>query len=301
MQLSFSSHYAITGAMQNSLSIFQFEDPVVFLNASFRDKQLKNPKFSLRAWSRQLGYENPSLLFQALRGERRLTMGLAMKLAANMQLKGKSRRYFELMVLNSVCKSDTERQLFTDMLEKLRPKKGPTLTQFTLEKMALVADWYTWTICFLADLPDFEPTVEWIHDRLSGEIDKKTVRNALKRLTEVGLFEKLPNGTFRRAGGVPKSRLVHSDLPSQAIRNYHTQMIEKALASVEQQTRDERILRGSTLSFRKKDLPRVEAIITEAHSKIEKLTAEATGPAEDVYQFNSQFFRLSKKKRERLN
>jgi hypothetical protein len=68
--------------MHSSHAVFHFEDPIAFLNAQLREKQKRDPKFSLRAWSRLMGYENPSLVFHVLKGERRLKMDLALKMAS---------------------------------------------------------------------------------------------------------------------------------------------------------------------------------------------------------------------------
>lgn len=155
--------------MQTGQMIFFYEDPIVFLNSHFREKQKRNPKFSLRAWARQMGYQNPSLLFQVLKGERRLKMDLALKLAANLQLKGKALRYFELIVLARTCQSDTERRVFESMLAKLRPKKFPPLNNLSLDIFAAAADWYHWVILGATELKDFNPDPAWLQERLEGD------------------------------------------------------------------------------------------------------------------------------------
>jgi uncharacterized protein (TIGR02147 family) len=281
--------------MQTGQMIFYFEDPIAFLNSQLRERQKRNPKFSLRAWARQLGYENPSLLFQVLKGERRLKMDLAIKIAANLKLKGKALRYFELIVLNSTCTTENERRVFEQMMAKIRPKSVQTLDDLSVEIFSAISDWYHSAIPVLTTLVDFEPNINWIQERLGGEIDKKTVKAAIDRLVKLGLLVQHEDGGLARAGDNP--RFVHTDVPSEAIRQHHKQMIEKAFTAVDRQTRDERHNMGATLSLKIADLPQAIEIISDAHRQIMALAAVNDG--EEVYQFNTQLFRLSKKKPER--
>jgi len=285
--------------MLSAQTVFNFDDPVAFLNAQFRERQKKDPKFSLRAWARQMGYQNPSLLFQVLKGERRLKMDLASKCAASLNLKGKSLRYFEIIVLNHSCESAAERRMFKAMLAKLRPRQRRVADALSLDVFALAADWYHWAIWTMAELSDFKLDVNWIQSRLGDDLDKKTIKQAIDRLFRLGLFIREPNGTLKRTEPDENHLLANYSMPSEAVRNYHSQMIERARASVELQTIEERVLRGSTLAFHKNDLPKVAAILAEAHDKVMELAV--TADADEVYQFNSQFFRLTKKKVERTH
>jgi uncharacterized protein (TIGR02147 family) len=276
-------------------AVFYFEDPITFLNAQLRERQKKNPKFSLRAWARQVGYQNPSLLFQVLRGERRLKMDLAMKLAANLNLKGKSLRYFELLVLNHAGTTEAERRVFQTMMAKLRPKKLRALDEITLESFAIASEWYHWAILTMTELPDFKPDITWIQEHLEAGLDKKTIRDAIDRLVRVGLLVSEPDGTFRRAKEDANVLYMQSKIPSSAVRQYHAQTLEQARTAIEQQTVDERILYGATLAFNKTLLPKAQEILAEAYKQIADL-AESE-PAEDVYQFSSQLFRLTKQRK----
>jgi uncharacterized protein (TIGR02147 family) len=279
--------------------IFYYEDPIAFLNSHFRERQKRNPKFSLRAWARQMGYQNPSLLFQVLKGERRLKMDLALKLAANLQLKGKALRYFELIVLARTCQTDTERRVFESMLAKLRPKKFQTLNVLTLDMFTAAAEWYHWAILAMTELADFNPDPAWIQERLDGELDKRTIKAAWDRLLRVGLMVQREDGRYELATDEDNPIFMQNEIPSEAIRQFHLQMIEKAKLAVTQQTIEERILRSTTISFKRENLPQVHEIINEAHKQLLELASKPDG--EEVYQLNSQFFRLTKKKVERAH
>lgn len=279
--------------MQAQNSVFAFEDPVDYLNFQFRERQKRNPKFSLRAWARQLGFENPSLLFQVLRRERKLKIELAGKLATNLNLKGKNLKYFEIIVLKNASKSETEKRVYEAMIPVLRPKKFWSASAFSLELFSMAAEWYHWAILEMSELADFEANEDFIQNRLSGSLDKKTIRSALDRLVRLGFFEKAKDGKLVRANPENAPNFLRNKVPSEAVRSYHKQMIEKAKAAVDEQTMEERYLRGTTLPFKCADREKVEEILRNAHSEI--LALASKGDAEELYQLNTQFFRLTKK------
>jgi len=281
--------------MNAAKRVFYFDDPIEYLNAQFQERQKANPRFSLRAWARQMGYQNPSLLFQVLRGERRLKMDLALKIAGTLQLKGKALRYFEIMVLKRACQSEAERRVFDNMLTKLRPKKLRAINNFSLDVFSADSEWYHWAILTMTELDDFQAEPAWIQKRLGADVDKKTIKRAFERLLRLGLLIKQDDGTYKKAD-TDNPMLMPNNIPIEAVRQYHSQMIEKAKAAIEQQSMKERRLRGTTVAFRESDLPLVEHIIAEAHRQIMELSASSVG--EDVYQLNSQFFRLTSKKKD---
>ncbi len=279
--------------MQSQSVVFAFEDPVDFLNFQLKERQKKNPKFSLRAWARQIGFENPSLLFQVLRKERKLKLELATKLASNLNLKGKSLKYFEIIVLKNASSSETEKRVYEAMIARVRPKKYLSSSSFSLELFSMASEWYHWAILEMSELRNFVATEEYIQARLIGAPDKKTIRLAIDRLVRLGFFTKDSEGKIVRANTESAPNFLRNKIPSEAVRSYHKQMIEKAKAAVEEQSVEDRYLRGTTIPFKRSDREKVEEIIRNAHKELLELAAK--GDAEELYQLNTQFFRLTKK------
>ena len=102
--------------------VYYYHDPVDFASAVFECRQSRNPKFSFRAWSLQLGYRTPSYLAQVLKRQRKLKLEMARKIALNFCLSAMDQKYFEAMVLLQNCRSAEERILYGELLESVRPK-----------------------------------------------------------------------------------------------------------------------------------------------------------------------------------
>jgi uncharacterized protein (TIGR02147 family) len=287
---------AIQRLMHLSQSVFAFENPIEFLNHQLKERQKKNPSFSLRAWARQVGYKNPSLLFQVLKGQRKLKTELATRLAANLDLKGKSLRYFELIVLNHASQSENEKKFYQSMIVKMKPKKFREINNLSVEVFSMASDWYHWAILVLTEFKDFSINESYIYEQLDRSVDKKLIKEAIIRLQKLGLLVQDENGKYRRLDTEENTLFMTNHIPSEAVRSYHEQMIEKAKASIRQQTIEERTLRGTTFAFSRENMEKAQEIIHNAHREILELASQSA--AEEIYQFNTQFFRITKKRGE---
>ena len=270
--------------------IFAFEDPVDYLNFELRSRRKQNPRFSLRSWARQVGYENPSYLSQVLKRERRLKPELAARLASSLKLEGKPQRYFELMVLGQASGAGRDRRNYQHLIRELRPRQEKRETEMGLELFTLIADWYHYTITEMTQLRGFESSEAWIRKRLGNRVDLRTVREAIDRLVRLGFVTRHPDGRLTRA---PIGNYAFDpDSAAEALRSQHRQWIDMARAALEEQPREERDFYASTMSFRREDIGKVREIMREAHRKV--LALEATENGDEVYQLNSHFFRITK-------
>ena len=269
--------------------IYRFTDITDYLNFSLEKKRLQNAKFSLRAWSRQLGYANPSLLSQLLKGERKLNLQAARLFSENLHLEGNAKKYFDLLVLSQNCKAVDEKKIYFDLLESLRPQSEQVPEPLSVEAFRIISDWHHTAILELVELSDFKNDLEYISRRLGGNVSLSNIDRAISRLKKLELLEETPKGNLQRVRD--SSFWLENHIPIEAIRHFHKQMIEKALASIEQQSVSERYLQGSMISVRKTDLKRAQKIIQKAHSEILKLSCSGNG--DELYYFNSQFFRIT--------
>lgn len=281
-------------AMQPRDRVFSFSDPVDFLKFELRERQKADPRFSLRAWARKVGYKNPSYLSHVLNRKRRLKPELAEKLAADLKLEGRPLRYFETIVLGNAGRSDRERQTYQKLSRDLRPRKMRNSSHISLETFSVVAEWYHVAILEMTQLADFEPNAEFIYRRLGGKVNKRLITLAIDRLLRVGLLEER-DGTLVRSSQAPF--VMESPIPSEAVRAYHREMAGLAREAIDTQPSTERDLFGTTLAFKKANLERARQILREAHRQMLELAERGTG--EELYHLNTQLFRLTAKRKKR--
>jgi uncharacterized protein (TIGR02147 family) len=88
---------------------------------------------------------------------------------------------------------------------------------------------------------------------------------------------------------------VSSDVPSEAIRKFHKQILQKALSAVDAQSVDERNLSVVTGAVSTEDLPEYNRLIKGFRRKMNSLFEKNKKKSDQVYCLSVQFFRLTEK------
>ena len=270
--------------------IYNYSQPKEIVTAILRERQKRNPNYSLRAWAKQLGLANHTLLSLIMRGKRKLKASLAQKMIASLNLGKKERKYFELLVLLDNAKDVVERELYQDMINHLHPHKTK-VHHVEIDYFRVIADWYHFAILEMIALKDFRYDVGYIAKRLGTEVSAVEVEQALERMIRLQLVEVDAKGVLRR-GNEGDSLLVEFQGASEAIRKHHSQMIDKAKKAITEQKIDERNLRATTLSIKEENKKELIEVIKRFHREIEQY-AVSDGSGDQVYQLNTQFFRLT--------
>ena len=183
-------------SMESSTLVYSFQDPVAYLRYRLEQRRFEEPKHSLRRWARELGYEHPSYLSNVLQGERRLTPELATRLADNLALRGKARRYFDFAVLRQLARNDLEKNTYGRRMRELRPGRAPHCAGDQLEWRLASEDWTHETVLTLSSLAQPARSLDQLYARLGGAVPKRRLRRAVNRLTRLGLLRALPAGHF---------------------------------------------------------------------------------------------------------
>lgn len=273
-------------------AIFRFDDAVDYINYEFELKRLRNSRFSLRSWARQLGYKNPSFLSHLLKKRRALKIEVANKFTSNLKLSGNEKKYFEVLVLLKESKTVEQKNIYVDILDSLKPAKNATVQSLSLEAFRVVSEWYHTAILELVELSDFKNDAEWIQERLGNEVSTQNISKAIDRLLKLELLKLTKSGSVSRAKSNPL--LLENYIPSEAIRYFHKQIIGKAMTAIDDQAINERDVRSSMISIRMNDYKKAQEIIKRAHGELVKLSCKGNG--QELYQLSTQFFRITKKK-----
>jgi uncharacterized protein (TIGR02147 family) len=274
----------------NKLDVYDFSEPRDFLADVLQEKQSTNPRFSLRAWSKQLGLASPAALSLILRGERRLQPDLVAKIADSLKLKREEQNYLQVLTLYSNSSSETEKQLYSDLLKQLRPDKE--FSTLTLDRFRTIADWHHFAIYEMVDLRDFREDSAWIAERLESQITPTMASDAIERLIRLQLLSRSKDGHLRKSN--QSQVFTTTDVPSDALKKYHTQMLEKAIQALKSQNVQEREISSNTIAIDKKRLPEAKKVIRRFQNEIAELCESSA--AHEVYQLNVQFFRITKEK-----
>lgn len=257
-------------------------DYKVILREELAQRCRTNPRYSLRAFARDLKLA-PSRLSEILSGKQGLSRPAADRIA------------------RALGYGATEIERFCDLVEAMhaRSKKNRDSAKLRLKKQALpsdslqlqhdtvktIADWYHFAILELTNCDDFRSDAKWIARRLG--ISEFEVQLALDRLLRLNLIS-LKGGKIQvnHASG-----LHYSDVPSETVNTFFTQLMSKSKDALIMQPREEREFGADIIAIDKKRLPEFRKAIQDIRNKFCK-SAEGDATKDGLYCFSLQFFEL---------
>ena len=255
-------------------------------------RRLADPKFSLRSFSRELGYRNPSLLSEVMRGSRSFRQDLADRLGLALSLDMREMQWLSLMLASKAAGSDP-----LVLQEIVAAAKGAGLQDqdketLSLDQFRIIADWYHLAILEMIDLEDFKDDSFWISKKLGGKITPVQASLAIDRLFRLGLIKRISNKKIAKTN---KEIFVGlSGVPNSALRAHHKSFLELAKEAIERTPLELRTGYGTNLAIRHTDLPRIKALVKKFHEELHEFHVEKNG--EDVYHVNLQVFPLTESK-----
>jgi uncharacterized protein (TIGR02147 family) len=200
----------------------------------------RNPRYSLRAFSRALGVD-AAALSRILSDKLRPSPRMARVILDALALEPEEASRF----LDSVAEAQKRAHLAQarrETAQRPRPEEDPRELDGT--SFRVIADWYHYAILELTEVPGFRPSAHWIAAQLG--ISVAQAKLALERLCDLGLLEDAPEGLRRRQGLVTTA---DKRTTSPALRTRQRQILDKAIASLEEDPIDERSHTGMTMAI----------------------------------------------------
>lgn len=250
-----------------------------FLGQELDRRVQVNPRYSQRGFARSLGL-SPGELSEILRGKRKLGLKGALKISRAMGLNPAETKH--LLHLSQLEKSK-EWNISTRLTAEPTPLTASTVDS---DVYHLVSEWYYYPILCLFDLKDFRWNSIWIAKRLG--ISRTQAKVAMERLLRLALVKK-EHGRFVAASDVVLST---AGIPSEAIRNSHRQLLNKALHAIDFQPVHERDFRGFGFACDARDIDAIRAEIREFQQQLMTKYRKAKN-ANEVYHVEVALFRVT--------
>lgn len=227
-----------------------------------------NPRYSLRAFARYLDV-SPSLL----------SMVLAHKRAATPRL------------IEKTCKRLTLTADQRDALFVATPRKhrtDGTYQQFQSDQFLLISEWYHYAILELIPLAGSKPDPRWIARKL--QISFGEAKASLERLQRLGLLSLDGKGgwkiVFRSNTNIDDPRIA------QARRQLQKQILEKALAALENVPIEKRDQSSMTLAMDSRKLPEARRRILKFRRSLTRFL-ESGGTPDQVFNLSISLYPLT--------
>lgn len=274
--------------MEQSLSIYEFDDYRSFLRNNFNYKKAHNSNISLRSIASFLGFRSPPYLAMILNGDRKFPSKHLPKLINYLELSEKEGQYLENLIALNHAKSMDEINYIKTKIVKLNPSAKDYFT-LDVDTFTLMSNPIHFLILEMTNLKEFQNDPRWISKKTGGIYRPNEVKIALTRLQRLGLLEE-------RDGRLVKSRkklATTHNISSEAVRNFHKLSIALANHALNTQPIEERSITSSVLAIDDKDIPKIKTQIDEFRRSLCQQYEAPPGTGNKVYQINLQFFNLT--------
>ena len=268
------------------VDVFKYRDYREFLAAFYAVKKASG--FSYRSFARAAGLGAPNYLKLVIDGKRNLSPEMAERFARACRLNGDSTEYFKILVAFNQAKSDDEKNELHQRLAKF--SRFRSAQRLELAQKEYHSSWYIPAMRELVACPGFVEDTAWIAATLLPPISERQAAQALEVLQRLELLERDESGRL-----VQVSRAVSTGQQASGlyIRNYHAQMIERAVQAMHDIPADQRYVSALTLSVSAATLAEVKRRVAHFRQELVALCDTDPAPAQ-VIQLNLQLIPLSR-------
>lgn len=247
----------------------------------------QNPRYSLRAFARDLKL-SPSRLSEILNRKQGLSRKAAEKIAQSLGYRADEAIHFCDLVSVKHARGVQEKEAAQlRLIKRFADQKKDERFQLQLDSFRIISDWYHLGILELMKMKHFRADIRWMARRLGLPVIQ--VELAIDRLARVGLLER--DGD--RLVALQADGWIPGGVPSESIRKFHRQVLQKAVEAISTQPVNERILGTHFLTLNKSDLK-------DASHEIERFQAEfcrkfqsESGLRDSVYCISMQLFKIA--------
>lgn len=261
----------------------KFQD---FLLSEFESRKTGNPRYSLRAYARDLGLAAPKLS-EILREKCGLSEVAAHRLVPKLGLNSGEAMQFTNLVASKHARSPAQRKKALENLHEA--KLGSEIKEIQLGTFDLISEWHYNAILELTETVGFNSEIKWIAKRLN--LSEESVARSIQQLLDLNLLARDQSGELYQT---EKDLATPSNIPSLKIRMHHRQILSKAAEAINNVPINERDFSSVTFAVSEKTLNEAKVLIKEFRRKlVAKLST--TKPKERVYCLSIQLFPLERK------
>lgn len=274
----------------STISIFDYENPALFLRDSWNKKRIFNKNFSLRAWASQLGISSHGTFYHIVQGKRPLPKKYVKPVSQSLGLGAKESMYLETLVDLSKAKTMEHKAYYKDRLQELAP--GEKLSFYEIETFQFLKNPLNGAIIELTNLTGFNSDPVWIQKRLTIKASLNEIQSSIKLLIELDLLKIEEGGLLKRSNA-----LIHTkqDIKNEALQEYHKNVLKMGSDQISIQDISKREFNATAIGIKNEDIPRAKEKIRDFLSDFIKEFETSEGQADEIYQLGIQYFGLTNK------
>lgn len=268
-----------------AVDVFRFGDFREYLAAFYEAK--KKHGYSYRAFARAARLGAPNYLKLVIDGERNLSREMAERFAEACRLAGDARGYFlDLVAFNQARTDDVRNEVHSRLCRYPRFRAAQPLE---LAHKEYHSRWFIPVVRELVAVEGFREDPEWIARVVYPPISKQDAGLALAVLFRLELLERDADGRLRQTA---RTLSTGEQARGMHIRNYHTEMMNRATAAMETVPAAERFIASLTLGASERCFEEIRKRVIEFRKEVLELCDSDPQPRR-VMQLNMQWFPVS--------
>ncbi|MFZ9519647.1 MAG: TIGR02147 family protein [Silvanigrellaceae bacterium] len=268
----------------DEIDVFAFLSVQDLLSHAYEELKKQLPRYSYRAFSRDLGFGETNYLHLICTHKRQLSLRSAQQVASHLGLHNERRTWFLSLVEHTAGRHNAQR---AEGIKKAFEVRQKTLgNDLTRDEMEFFGRWFHPVVRELIARSDFSPDPKWICQRVRPRITPDQAKQSLELQIRLGYVEVVQDN---------QHRLTHSHIRvpegvnNLAIHKYHQEMLQLSERSLSEVDAAERDLSALTVKLSAEQIPEIKNILREARRKIVALSDTNTADA-DIFQLNMQLF-----------
>lgn len=269
---------------KKSREVRKFLDYRQFLVDELQRRQKKNPAYSLRAFSRDLGIGS-SRVSEIIHAKVGLSEERAVEIAQRLQLAEAEKALFIDLVQSEHARSNIAREAAKTRLKA----RFTSARNVTASDFHLISDWHNLALMELLNLDDLEHNTEIFAQKLG--LRAEVVIETIERLIQLGYIRQHEG----RWQAIESGMTAASEVPSSAIRSYHSQILDKAKKALHEKPMEERDFSSIVFALNSSQMDYVKNRIKEFRRTLVTELEEAPGK-DGVFCLSLQFFEMTEKK-----
>ncbi len=269
------------------MNIFDYADYKKFLRDYFLLKQSKNSEFSFGMMARAIGFSTTAGLTMIVNGDRHPGKKIKEKLCAFFSFKKNETLYFaDLINLKKYEEKDIS--LYLALLKKIQSRQSKKYNILQEEIFNRINKWYYFAIREMVSLPNFRNDAKWITKKLNFYVKEQDIERALNDLHELKLIK---INEFGKVVNCTDGLCTYDDIPSEAIKSFHRQMIENGKQSIDTIDVSKRYVSGLTIPININDKEKIKKLVRQFEDDL--FSTFTSKEPNSVYQFNIQVFPIT--------
>jgi uncharacterized protein (TIGR02147 family) len=247
------------------------------LQTQFAEHQSKNPRYSLRAFSKRVGVETGPLS-AILNGKRRISRKLAERIVTRLMLDPQRR--------SEILRLFPDKRPYTKQSTPARDMVDPKYLELTAAHYRVVSEWQHFAIISLMDTKDFIFNAEWISERLG--ISRTLASESIERMLKVGMLTLSSDGSFKKESTFFRTT---DDVANISLKKSHESTLELAKASLHRDSVQVRDITAVTMAIDPARIGMAKEFIRKFQDEFCVLVEQ--GNQTEVYKLSMQFFPLT--------